>query len=297
MLTAAQPSALKLSPRLLFCAYLPIFLLWRVPLAATFSLAIHDDQYTHLLLILPISAALILLDWNARDVSTPPSPRVALLVAAFVLGNFVMSQMFALPGDILLSLQMLTLVLSCMASFVLCFGPRAFRNSLFPLLFLLWLVPFPGFVVNAIVSFLQHSSAVAARAIFILARVPVEQRGLLIHLPDLTLEVAPECSSIRSSLVLVVTTMVLAHLLLRTWWKRLLLIALAIPLAVAKNGLRIFALGFLAIRVDRSYLRGRLHYQGGFIFLLIALAGIFLALWILRRGETKRPADRNRIPA
>lgn len=128
----------------------------------------------------------------------------------------------------------------------------------------------------------------AAHAIFILARVPVQQRGLLIHIPDLTLEVAPECSSIRSSLVLVVTTMVLAHLLLRSWWRKLLLVALAIPLAIAKNGLRIFVLGFLTIRVDRSYLTGRLHHQGGFIFFLIALAGVFLALWILRRGEARK---------
>lgn len=294
--TASRPAALKFSPRVLFCALAAIFImLWRASLAATFSLSIHNDQYTHILLILPISAALVLLDWNSQDVSIRPTLPTLSLVLAAVLANFILSQTIALPGDILLSLRMLAFVLSCIAAFVLCFGPRAFRQLLFPLLFLLWLVPFPGFVVNGIVSFLQYGSAAAAHAIFILARVPVEQRGLLIHIPDLTLEVAPECSSIRSSLVLLVTTMVLAHLLLRSWWRKLLLIALAIPLAIAKNGLRIFVLGFLAIRVDRSYLFGRLHHQGGFIFLLIALAGIFLALWILRRGETKQPADRNRI--
>lgn len=296
--TASPASALKLSPRWLFCSLAAIFLvLWWSPLAATFSLSIHDDQYTHILLILPISAALILLDWNSQDVLTRLSLPIALLILAAVLSNFILGRTGTLPADILLSLQMLTFVVSCMAAFVLCFGTRAFHKLLFPLLFLLLLVPFPGFVVNAIVSLLQHSSAATAHAIFILARVPVEQRGLLIHIPDLTLEVAPECSSIRSSLVLIVTTMVLAHLLLRTWWRKLLLIALAIPLAVAKNGLRIFVLGFLAIRVDRGYLFGRLHHQGGFVFFLIALAGVFLALWILRKSEIKQATNRNRIPA
>jgi exosortase len=294
--TASQRSVVKFSPRMLFCVLAGIFVvLWWAPLAATLSLSIHNDQYTHILLILPISAALIALDWNSQDVSIRPSLPLASLMLASVLANFL-SRTLALPTDILLSLRMLSFIFCCIAAFVLCFGTRAFRNSLFPLLFLFWLVPFPDFVVNAIVSFLQYSSAATAHAIFILARVPVEQRGLLIHIPDLTLEVAPECSSIRSSLVLLVTTMVLAHLLLRSWWRKLLLVALAIPLAIAKNGLRIFVLGFLAIRVDRSYLRSRLHYQGGFIFFLIALAGIFLALWILRRGETKRPVNRNRIP-
>jgi exosortase/archaeosortase family protein len=72
---------------------------------------------------------------------------------------------------------------------------------------------------------------------------------------------------------------------------------LAIPVAIAKNGLRIFVLGYLAIRVDRTYLAGRLHHQGGFIFFLIALAAVFLLLWILRRGETKEPGTESQIPA
>jgi exosortase len=295
--TTSQLSTLKLSTRLLFCTLaLIFFVLWWAPLVATFSLSIHNDQYTHILLILPISAALILLDWDSQGASTHHTLPVASLVLAGVIANLILSRTSALANDILLPLRMLAFVLSCIAAFALCFGRRAFRRSLFPLFFLLWLVPFPDFMVNALVSFLQYSSAAAAHAIFILAHVPVEQRGLLIHIPDLTLEVAPECSSIRSSLILVVTTMVLAHLLLRSWWRKLLLIALAIPIAIAKNGLRIFVLGFLAIRVDRSYLTGKLHHQGGFIFLLVALAGIFVALWILRRGERREPARRSQIP-
>ena len=96
-------------------------------------------------------------------------------------------------------------------------------------------------------------------------------------IPGLTIEVARECSSIRSSLMLVVTSMVLAQMLLRSAWRKTVVIALAIPLSVAKNGLRIFVLGMLATRVDRSYLTGRLHHQGGIIYFLIALAVILSA--------------------
>jgi exosortase len=122
----------------------------------------------------------------------------------------------------------------------------------------------------------------------LLAGIPVEQRGLLVHIPGLTLEVAPECSSIRSSLLLLVTTMVLAQLLLRSFWRKALAIAVAIPLSIAKNGLRIFALAVLATRVDPAFLDGNFHRHGGIIFFLIALAAIFLLLWILRRSEDKK---------
>ncbi|HXZ32575.1 MAG TPA: archaeosortase/exosortase family protein [Terriglobales bacterium] len=80
--------------------------------------------------------------------------------------------------------------------------------------------------------------------------VPVTPDGIMLSIPNLNIEVARECSSIRSNLMLVVTTMVLAHLFLRSWWRKALLVVAAIPLSVAKNGLRIFTIAELATRVD-----------------------------------------------
>jgi len=108
------------------------------------------------------------------------------------------------------------------------------------------------------------------------------------HIPGLTLEVAPECSSIRSSMMLLVTTMVLAQLLLLSFWRKSIAVVVAIPLSVAKNGLRIFVIAMLTTRVDPSFLTGRLHRQGGVVFFGIALLGIFLVLWILRRNENRK---------
>jgi exosortase len=187
---------------------------------------------------------------------------------------------------------MLALVVWWIAAFILCFGVRAFQRSLFPLCFLLWLVPFPNFVLNPVVNLLQQGSAAAAHLLFAAARVPVEQHGVLVHIPGLTVEVARECSSIRSSSMLIVTTMVLAQLLLRSPWRKTLIILLAIPLSVAKNGLRIFVIAMLATRIDPGFLTGKLHRQGGIIFFLIALATTFLLLWLLRRGEETNQENR-----
>jgi exosortase len=136
---------------------------------------------------------------------------------------------------------------------------------------------------------LQQGSAAAAHFLFAVAGVPVEQKGLLVHIPGLTVEVARECSSIRSSSMLLVTTLVLAQLLLRSPWRKALVIAVAIPLSVVKNGLRIFVIAMLSTRVDPSFLTGRLHREGGVIFFLIALGTIFLLLWMVRRGEAEKP--------
>jgi exosortase len=285
-----RESIFKLSPLLVFFILGAISLaIWWDPLASSFALALHDDQYTHILLILPVSAALIFLDWKSPERSTGLSVSTVLLVIAVLMTAVVRWRVVALPLDVQLSVSMLALVVWWIAAFVFCFGVRSFRRSLFPLCFLFWMVPFPDFVLNPVVSLLQHGSAASAHFLFAAAGVPVAQKDTLVHIPGLTVDVAPECSSIRSSLMLLVTTMVLAQILLRSRWRKALVIAAAIPLSVAKNGLRIFTIAMLATRVDPGFLTGRLHHQGGIIFFLIALAAIFLLLWILRRSEEEKP--------
>jgi len=115
----------------------------------------------------------------------------------------------------------------------------------------------------------------------------VTQDGVRLTIPGLTLEVAEECSSIRSSLMLLVTTMVLAHLLLRSAWGKGVVILAAIPLSIAKNGVRIFTLSMLTVYVDPGFMHGGLHHQGGIVFFLVFLAGLFVLIWLVRRAERK----------
>jgi exosortase len=286
-----RPQSLSLSSaRILFStlAIASVVIWWR-SLAATIDLASHDEKYTHIFLILPISAALIFLDWKSHEPSDGLSIRIGspLLAMAALVAALVRWRALPLASDVQLSVNMLAFVGWWIAAFILCFGTRTFRVLLFPLCFLFSIVPLPQFVFKPIVSLLQQGSAAAANLLFATAGVPVAQDGVLLHIPGLTVEVAKECSSIRSSLLLVVTTTVLAQLLLRSLWRKSLAVAVAIPLSVAKNGLRIFVIAMLATRVDRSFLTGRLHRQGGVVFFLIALAAIFLLLAMLRHGDTR----------
>jgi exosortase len=289
--SSARESISKVSPLLRFSVLCAISLvIWWNPLTSSFALALRDDQYTHILLILPVSVALMYLEWKPSETSGESSSRLAIILLFVAVAVSIVARLQILPlrGDEQLSVSMLTLILWWIASFVVSFGTRAFQRALFPLCFLFWMVPFPEFVLNPIVRLLQEGSATSARLLFAIAGVPVVHEGTLITLPGLTVEVARECSSIRSSLMLVVTTMVLAQMLVHSVWRKLVVIAVAIPLSVAKNGLRIFVLAMLTTRVDRSFITGRLHHQGGIIYFLIALAVVLGLIWILRRGDEKR---------
>ena len=273
---------------------LSLFLWWRA-LFATLALALQNDAYTHILLILPTSIALISLEWRSRKVKPDPNfPTGCALMLIAVTVGFVGSRwrgLSSLAVDERLSLSMLALVIWWIGAFVCCFGIRASRRCRFPLCFLLWLVPLPELALNHIVNFLQQGSAYAARLLFAIAGVPVAQDGVRLSIPGLTLEVAKECSSIRSSLMLLVTTMVLAHLLLHSGWGKALVIVAAIPLSLAKNGLRVFTLAILGVYVDPAFLNGWLHHHGGIVFFLVFLASLFTLLRLVRWAERKPMAQ------
>jgi exosortase len=279
-----------------FLGALSILFWWRA-LFSTISLALANDAYTHILLILPLSAALIYMDSKytdskyvnsqvpRNDVQPSALTGMVLLVLAFLIGCYERWKMVAAPDDVRLSIAIFALVTWWIASVVVCFGIKTFQSFLFPLCFLFLMVPIPGVAVNWIVEFLQIHSASTARLMFRAIGVPATQDGILLFIPNLAIEVASECSSIRSSLMLFVTTLIFAHLFLRSWWRKFLLVAATIPLSVAKNGVRIVTIAELGTRVDPGYLNGKFHRNGGILFFGLSVIAMVALLWLLCRSE------------
>jgi len=258
---------------------------WHTLLGAS-TLALRRGEYTHILLIIPISVALIYTEWPSPKAGDKTSDPVglAVLIAGVV---FALTGKFATPSGTQLTWGMLALVTWWLGAFVASYGMPTFRALLFPLCFLFWLVPIPELTLNKVVAFWQHGSALSASLLFSALGVPVTQDGVMLSIPGLNLEVAQECSSLRSSLMLIVTSMVLAHLFLRSFWRKTAVVLTAIPLSIAKNGVRIFTIAMLGTRVDRGFLDGNLHHHGGIIFFLLALFVLLVLLWLLNRRENQ----------
>lgn len=272
-------------------------LIWWKPLVDTLRLALGSDSYTHILLILPISLALIATAETrsfASDSSLVRWPSWVLLATAVVLRAAFLPAHIDMFASSALSLSVLALVLWWIGSVIECFGVSAVRSHLFAFGFLFLFVPVPERAQMWMVETLQHSSAAAAELLFRITHVPVARDGVILSIPGLDLEVARECSSVRSSTMLLIVTLVLAHLFLRSNWRKLLLVVLAIPLSVAKNAVRIFTIAELTTRVNPNYLYGRLHRQGGVVFLSLAVLVTILLLWFLRSGESSEKSDRSR---
>jgi len=297
----------------LFAAVLAI--LFSVPLYSLMRLALHSELYSHILLIPFISAYLIWIRKSELGVrgskfkvppgptavsrSTLHAPRAALL--PFLVGSALLICYAALrwrgwhpAREDYLAFTTFSFLLFLLGGALFFLGSPIVKAVTFPTAMLLFMVPFPSVVKNGIEVFFQHTSADAASVFFSLSRTPLFREGLLFRLPGITLQVAEECSGIRSSMVLFITGLLAAHLFLRTPWKRAVLVLLVIPLGIVRNGFRIMTIGLLCVHIDPSIIDSPIHHRGGPIFFLLSLIPFFLILVLLRKSER---SDRGRSQA
>lgn len=263
------------------------------PLFQWARFALGSDLYSHTALIPLVSAYLLQADREKIFCDLAPDHLAGLVFGA--LGLTILGLRLWLNGSGVVLHSEDNLALSTSAYLLLfvalwagLLGRTSLRAAAFPLGFLVFMVPLPAPLLNGIEFFLQHTSAAAAYAMFLASGTPVYHDGLTFMLPNITLHVAPECSGIRSSLVLFITSVLAGHLFLRSRWKRFLLPAAVIPLSFIRNGFRVFVLGELCVRVSPDMIDTWIHHQGGPVFFLLSLVPFFILLWLLYRTDKRK---------
>jgi len=263
-----------------------------VPLARLMSHAVGTDLHSHIVLV-PLIAAYLLYD---RRASLPVAGERATGWAALgaAVGLATLAAALTWRGSLSLNDY-----LGAMAFAYVCLlaaggfyfqGARWMRAAAFPFAFLIFLVPLPDAVVDALEKVSMVASAEAAAAYFSLAGTPLVREGTRFELPGITLLVAQECSGIRSSWVLFITSVLASNLFLQSPWRRLAMVAFVIPLGILRNGFRVFVLGILCVHVGPHMIDTPIHHQGGPLFFALSLVPFFLVLWWLRRGERQPPS-------
>jgi exosortase len=260
-------------------------------LDALVLLSLHDDRYSHILLIPILSVFLVCL--RRRTIFTHPRYRRWISAPVFIVGiglvGVAQTERLTLNYTDRLSVVVLAIILVWMAGFLLCYGTQSFRSAIFPWLFLLLMIPIPTVALDNIVLFLQKGSAVMTYALFKLLGVPVLWQHFKFLLPGVEIVIAQECSGIRSSLSLFITSILAGHLFLESNWRRAIFSFFTVPVVIFKNAVRIVTISCLGVYVDAGFLHGRLHRYGGLPFSLVSLAILMPFLLALQRSESPRP--------
>lgn len=263
------------------------------PLSGLVRFALHNDLYSHVLLVPFICGYLVWLKRPELELDSAPTRSLAL--APFLLGLGLIGGYWLAVGngwkpvtEDYLATMILGFVAFIWSGCFTWFGMPMLRTLVFPLAFLIFMAPFPARIGHGMESFLQHASASVVDAFMQLSGTPVLRNGTSFDLPGFNLNVAPECSGMHSTLVLFLTSLLAGQLLLRSNLSRTILVIASIPLGLLRNGFRIFLLGQLCSRLDPNWIDSPLHHRGGPVFFVISLAPFFLLLWYLRRCELKK---------
>jgi exosortase len=258
------------------------------PLTDFAGLALDGKLYSHVPMIPLVS--LFLLTKRRKELFADIGYDVPIgILIGFVgfcfywLGSSYVSQ---LVRQNYLALMMFSFIVCFNGGFIAFYGRRAFRKGLFPLLFLIFVVPFPTVVIEPLIKVLLTGSAETSYAVFRILEIPVYRQGFVFELPGIAVEVARQCSGINSTIALLITSVLAGHLFLRTGKRKIILILCIFPITIFKNSLRIVTISLLAAYVDPIFLTNHwIHSAGGKPFFILALLFLVPVLWVLRKSE------------
>ena len=154
---------------------------------------------------------------------------------------------------------------------------------LFPIALFLFAIPLPYILYNAIAFPLKLVATKIAAVAIRLSGMPIFRDGNIIHLPHTTLEVVDACSGIRSLMTLITLAFLLASFQLRSFWKRAVLVVLALPIAVLANAGRVAITGLLT-KSNPAWGSGTLHEITGWGVFIVSF-GVLIGLSTLMEKQ------------
>jgi exosortase len=232
-----------------------------------------DADAGHGLLLAPLA---VWLAWQ-RGLAPDRRPHVAggtvLLLGAVALRSLggLAAELFTMRFSMVLALAGLTV-------FVWGFGQL--RRWWLPATLLALSIPIPALVTNALALPLQFQASRMGATLLEWRDVPVRLAGNVIQLPGRQLFVTEACSGLRSLTALLSLGVLVGGLWLRSVPGRAVLIALAIPVAIAVNAVRVFMTGFLVYFVDPQLGEGFMHLTEGWLLFLVAFLILGAAAWV-----------------
>jgi exosortase C (VPDSG-CTERM-specific) len=266
------------------------------PLLALISYVAGSELHSYVLLVPFVSAYLLYLRRDQLSKKYSTELLLALVALAAGLGLFACTwslEVYGRAPSINTRIVLLTLsFLCCLAAGGFFFlGRDWIRSAAFPLAYLIFMVPMPDAMADALETASKYASAEVANLLFSLSGTPFLRAGLIFQLPNITIRVAQECSGIHSSWVLFITSILAANLFLKTPWRRFALVAFVIPLAILRNGFRILVIGLLCVNIGPQMIHSLIHRRGGPFFFVLSLIPLFLVLWWLRKGDVRQKAE------
>ncbi len=207
--------------------------------------------------------------WLAAD--TPPRPVAGFALAAFGLVLYVLGR----SQDILL-FEIGSLIPVLAGALLAMRGTGALRGTWFPLVYIVFMIPLPGILVDAATGPLKQWISVIAESLLYHAGYPVARTGVMLTVGQYQLMVADACSGLHSMFSLSALGLLFMYLMRRSsWLHNGIMLASILPIAFVANILRVLVLVLVTYYLGDEAGQGFLHGTAGILLLVIALMCLF----------------------
>ena len=180
-------------------------------------------------------------------------------------------------------LARLSLPITLLGTVLFLGGPGVTRHLWMGIAYLTFMVPLPFVILKPLTYQSQLFDATVTAQVLPWLGVPVLRDGIFLHLANMTLEVAPDCSSVPTIAALVALGGAYAQLAPRPTWVRVVLILLAAPLGLSANIVRIILTAWSAHYFGRIALDNVIHkFNGTTVFLITVVLLVVLDRLLLR---------------
>ncbi len=235
----------------------------------------EDENYSHGYLV-PVLSAFLVWQRRASLKALPVRPVAGGLVV--LVAGVGLALLGHLGAELFVTRMSLLVTIAGLVLYLL--GWEHLRLLAFPIAYLVFMIPVPAIVFNAITFPLQSVATSVATWMLQGVGVPVLREGNVISLPHATLEVAEACSGIRSLVTLLALGAAYGYFTQRTAWRRVVLFVSAVPIAIVANAVRIAGTGLLAQWFGAQAAEGFFHtFSGWLVFaaafvLMLAMAAV-----------------------
>jgi len=270
--------------RLLLIATGGVLLFWPA-LARLVRFWSTNEDYSHGFLVPVVSAVVLFLDRKRLAMLPARRSFAGLVLTIASLSVYVAGVVLSLH-----SCQRFAVWGTLVGAVWYSLGPAILRCQRFAFLFLLLAIPPPYFVLDGLKLALKNVATRLSAETLLWCGYPALPEGNVLDIGGREFEIADACSGIRSLMAILTTAIFVAYLVRAGVWKGLLLCAVAIPLTIAVNVVRVLTVAVVAVRLDVDLSAGWSHQLLGYATYLLSFL-LLLATWKLVDWTFRGPAS------
>jgi exosortase A len=242
----------------------------------------ESPTFNHGFLIIPVVAYLL---WERRGAIRGLAPEPALWALPFIAAASI--AWFAAYAVGILEGQQFAAIAVLELSLLAILGRRIYTALLFPLLYLVFLVPTGEFLIP----YLQDFTAKFVVAGLRLTGVPVFSDGVFISIPNGDFHVAEACAGLRFLIATIAFGFLFAEFTYRSWLRRAAFVALCFVVPIIANGFRAYGIVMIAHLSNNRLAVGVDHIVYGWLFFsMVTVALMAIGLLFRDRGPWREPS-------